>query len=60
MELVRAMAWPVTAHSLLEPLVMPEREWWAHDLAWTQWSLAELASGEAWAALVAVREPVHA
>jgi hypothetical protein len=46
-----AMAWPVTSHSCIEPKVMPDREAWAHDLAWTQWTLEEIASGEAWAHL---------
>ena len=46
-----AMAWPVASHALAEAPVRPERAPWAHDLAWTQWTLAEIASGDAWAAV---------
>lgn len=46
-----AMAWPVASHSIAEPIVRPDREKWCHDLAWTQWSLEEIASGEAWSHL---------
>lgn len=43
-----AMAWPVTSHSLFEPLVMPDRAEWFRDMAWRQWTLDEIASGAAW------------
>jgi len=43
-----SMAWEVTGHELLTPPA-PERESWAHALAWKQWKLEELASGECWA-----------
>jgi len=43
-----AMAWPVAGHELGE-LVTPDREEWCARLAWCQWSLDELANGEAWA-----------
>jgi len=46
-----AMAWPVATHALDVPPARPEREAWAHDLAWTQWSLDEIAAGDAWAAV---------
>jgi hypothetical protein len=46
-----AMAWPVASHRLGDPASRPEREPWAHDLAWAQWSLDEIASGETWAHL---------
>lgn len=42
-----AMAWPVTSHVVGDPL-MPDRTAWAHRLAYAQWSLNEIASGEAW------------
>ncbi len=42
-----AMAWPVTGHALHER-VTPDRTTWAHQLAWTSYSLEELASGFAW------------
>lgn len=44
-----AMAWPVAAHALSDPPTRPAREAWAWDLAWTQWSVEEIATGEAWA-----------
>lgn len=46
-----AMAWPMTTHSIFDPIIRPDREAWAHDLAFTQWSLEEISSGEAWAHL---------
>jgi hypothetical protein len=46
-----AMAWPVASHGLAEPLVTPDRDAWAADLAWCQWSVEELASGAAWEAV---------
>ena len=45
-----AMAWPVTSH-VIGDLLTPDRTAWAHRLAYAQWSLDELASGEAWAFL---------
>ena len=54
-----AMAWPMAAHSLDEtpntPRFTPDREAWAHDLAWTQWTMDEIASGAMWAALAPLR-----
>lgn len=50
-----AMAWPVTSHALGH-LVRPSREAWAHDLAWTGWTLEEIASGDAWAHLGPIME----
>lgn len=41
------MAYPVAGHRLGE-IVRPEREAWAHRLAWCQWRLDEMRSGEAW------------
>lgn len=43
-----AMAWPVTAHSLDDDFIRPDRTEWAHNLAWCQWTMDEIASGEAW------------
>lgn len=45
-----SMAWPVTGHALDE-IVCPLRERWAADLAWAQWQIDEIASGDAWEAL---------
>lgn len=54
-----AMAWDVTAHNFYdEPgSFKPDRTKWAHDLAWTQWTLEEIRSGEVWEHL---RELCHA
>lgn len=41
-----SMAWPVAGHKLDE-VVRPDREQWAVELAWKQWRLDEIASGEA-------------
>lgn len=46
-----AMAWPVAALGLEAEPVTPDREAWAHDLAWCQWSEEEMRRGEAWEAL---------
>lgn len=45
-----AMAWDVTGHSL-DDIRTPEREPWAHRLAWTQWSDDEIRKGTPWASL---------
>ena len=41
-----SMAYPVTAHSIGE-LVRPDRQQWANDLAWCQWSIDEIRDGTA-------------
>lgn len=43
-----SMAWPVTTHFLETEPQMPDRETWAAELAWKQWTLDEMASGECW------------
>lgn len=43
-----SMAWDVTSHELGE-IVHPDREKWAHALAWKQWTRDEIAAGECWA-----------
>lgn len=43
-----AMCWEVAAHGLDAPIRRPDREAWAARLAWTQWTIDEIASGEAW------------
>lgn len=43
-----AMAWPVTAHDLLDDPVMPDREEWFRAMSWRQWTLDEIQSGAAW------------
>lgn len=39
-----AMAWPVAGHRVGDR-VTPDREAWAHALAWKQWRLEEIARG---------------
>lgn len=45
-----SMAWPVTRHVLHKMCVAytPVRDQWAANLAYAQWNLDELRSGEAW------------
>jgi hypothetical protein len=43
-----AMAWPVTSHSIDDPLVTPDRKAWLRDMAWRQWREEEIGNGEAW------------
>lgn len=45
-----AMAWPVAGHEFALPPT-PDREAWAHRLAWCQWSHEEMVSGACWAAV---------
>lgn len=52
-----AMAWEVSGHALDE-LVRPDRERWAHNLAWTSWTVEEIASGLAWEHLAPIMEDV--
>lgn len=45
-----SMAWDVSGHSLddiLDPPT-PDRSQWLADLAYTQWTLAEISSGKCW------------
>lgn len=42
-----SMAWSVAAHEVGE-IVTPDREAWAAQLAWCQWTLDELGSGFCW------------
>lgn len=44
---IGSMAWPVTAHEVGQ-IVTPDREEWAAELAWKQWTLEEMASGVCW------------
>lgn len=41
-----SMAWDVASHSIYA-LKRPDREAWAHDLAWKQWAMDEIESGKA-------------
>lgn len=41
-----SMAWDVTGHNIGE-LVKPDRAAWAEQLAWKQWTIDEITSGEA-------------
>lgn len=42
-----SMAWPVCSHALDDSLITPDREQWAAELAWRQWTLGEIAEGVA-------------
>jgi hypothetical protein len=44
-----SMAWPVAAHHAYIVDVEPDRERWAAELAWRQWTANELRNGTAWA-----------
>lgn len=48
---VGSMAWPMTSHNVGDEPVTPDRSQWASDLAWKQWQLAEMESGECWDAV---------
>lgn len=43
-----SMAYPVTGHTPFERPDMPDRLQWAHNLAFTQWSIEEIQRGDAW------------
>jgi hypothetical protein len=43
-----SMAWPMASHNLREPVRTPDRSQWAYNLAYRQWTLEEIASGEFW------------
>jgi len=47
-----SMAWPVAAQSLDGVCHYERREPWAHELAFKQWTLGEIASGEALVGIV--------
>ena len=44
-----SMAWDVTSHDPIGDPVRPDRSRWAARLAWKQWTLEEMQSGECWA-----------
>lgn len=45
-----SMAWPIANKTLdaIDNPARPDRAQWAYDLAYTQWTPAEMARGEAW------------
>ncbi len=47
---IGSMAWDVTGHTLAEIAAppRPERTQWAYNLAYTQWTLAEMQEGKCW------------
>lgn len=49
-----AMAWPVTSHTVPE-MIYPDRDSWAHRLAWTTWEIEEIIHGEVWEYLKGVQ-----
>ena len=46
-----SMAWPVAGHRAAEAIrpPRPDRERWAAELAWCQWTTEEIAAGDCWA-----------
>ncbi len=42
------IASPVSSGSLNDPVITPNREQWAYNLAYRQWTLDEIASGDMW------------
>ena len=48
-----SMAWPVTKHNLkdIENPLMPDRAQWAYNLAYCQWTYAEIQQGRWWSQL---------
>lgn len=43
-----SMAWPVAGHRLKTDLFRPDRTLWLRHLAYCQWTIKELESGETW------------
>lgn len=52
-----AMAWDVTSHHVSQALVTPDRSEWFRRMAWTQWTLPEIQSGEAWEVVRTAMQP---
>ncbi len=52
-----SMAWPMACHGALNAL-RPNRDEWAHNLAFSQWTLDEIANGTAWYFVKDVQEPL--
>lgn len=48
-----SMAWAVAGHRAREAIIppRPDRERWASELAWCQWTREEMAAGDCWAHL---------
>ncbi|MFO7971577.1 MAG: hypothetical protein R6U40_07485 [Desulfobacterales bacterium] len=43
-----SMAWDVAQHEITMDMYLPDRMQWLFDLAYKQWTLEEIANGEAW------------
>lgn len=54
----RSVAFPVTTHRIGQ-VEFKEREQWLYNLAYMQWTLDELASGEAWRHLSLVHSEIY-
>lgn len=52
-----AMAWPVSSHNLVEPLVTPDRSEWFRRMAWCQWTIGEIQDGSAWELVRTAMQP---
>jgi hypothetical protein len=43
-----SMAWDMARHEITLKRITPNRDQWLYDLAYKQWTLEEIAAGEAW------------
>jgi len=43
-----SMAWDLALHEITTERITPLRDQWLYDLAYKQWTMDEMASGEAW------------
>jgi hypothetical protein len=43
-----AISWPVTGHKINRKVAIPDRQQWAYNLAYRQWTHLELEDGSAW------------
>lgn len=50
-----AMAWEVSGHAIGD-IQRPNRDRWAHNLAWTSWTLDEIAQGLPWEHVAPIME----
>lgn len=43
-----SMVYHIAAHNITEPPMRPNRQQWAHNMAYCQWSLDKIKNGDAW------------
>jgi hypothetical protein len=54
-----SMAWDVTGREVGREPPMPERTEWCYALAWKQWRMEEMLSGECWGAISGASQMAH-